>query len=155
MTTVRRATAADGPAVVEAVGRLLAELRGRPGDSAPDGALAAFEELVADPDAGVVVVATGEGGEVVGVLGASYQLAVHTGGRYALVQELWVAPGERGGGTGAALVDAAARAARERGITTLEVGLPRPAFAAFERTRAFYEGCGFEHVGPRMRKELG
>ena len=153
--TVRRARAADGPAVLDAVGALLTELRGRPDQRAAQGAADAIGRLVSDPDAGVVVVATDRAGALVGVLGARYQVAIHAGGLYALVQELWVAPGARDAGTGAALVEAVEHAARQRGVTTLEVGLPRPSFASFERTRAFYERCGFEHVGPRMRKELG
>ncbi|HEX2051948.1 MAG TPA: GNAT family N-acetyltransferase [Actinomycetota bacterium] len=150
---MRRATAADGDAVVGAVGRLLAELRARPGERAPAGARAAFDRLATDPDAGAVVIAV-DGDALTGVIAASYGWAVHAGGRVAVIQELWVAPDARGAGTGAALVEAVVAAARERGVTTVEVGLPRPSFAGSERTRAFYERCGFETVGPRMRRKV-
>ncbi len=51
------------------------------------------------------------------------------------------------------LVEAAAAIGRERGWTRLEVGAP-PA-AAWARSVAFYEECGFAEIGPRLGLALG
>jgi len=84
---VLRATREDLAGVVVAVQELLLELGGAPPEA---GALeAAARELIEDRDSGAVLVARA-GDEVVGMLAASWQLAMHVPGRYALIQDLWV-----------------------------------------------------------------
>jgi GNAT superfamily N-acetyltransferase len=149
--SVREATREDLAAVVEAVEELLAELGGRrpsrPQMEAEVGA------LLDDGALGTLLVAEGDG-SLVGVLGASWQRAIHVPGRYATIQDLWVHPEWRSRGIGAELVEALAARAREQGVGRIEVGLPREDFAAIEQTEAFYRGAGFEHLGPRMRRLL-
>jgi branched-chain amino acid aminotransferase len=149
--SVREATREDLPAVVEAVEELLAELGGRrptrPEMEAEVGA------LLDDGALGTLLIAEDDG-SLVGVLGASWQRAIHVPGRYATIQDLWVHPEWRSRGIGAALVEALAARAREQGVGRIEVGLPREDFAAIEQTEAFYRGAGFEHLGPRMRRLL-
>jgi GNAT superfamily N-acetyltransferase len=147
--SVREATPEDLPAVVEAVEELLVELGGRrpsrPQMEAEVGALLDNEAL------GTLLVAEDDGA-LVGVLGASWQRAIHVPGRYATIQDLWVDPEWRSRGIGAELVEALAALAQEQGVGRIEVGLPRETFAAIEQTEAFYRGAGFEHLGPRMRR---
>jgi ribosomal protein S18 acetylase RimI-like enzyme len=149
--SIREATREDLPAVVAAVEELLAELGGsspsRPQMEAEVGA------LLDDGALGTLLVAEDDGA-LVGVLGASWQRAIHVPGRYATIQDLWVDPEWRSRGIGAELVDALAAIAREQGVGRIEVGLPRETFAAIEQTEAFYRGAGFEHLGPRMRRLL-
>jgi GNAT superfamily N-acetyltransferase len=149
--SVREATAADLPAVVEAVAELLRELGGR-SPSQPEMEIE-VEALLGDESVGTLLVAE-DGGALVGVLGASWQRAIHVPGRYATIQDLWVDPEWRSRGTGAELVEALAAIARQKGVSRIEVGLPRETFAAIAQTTAFYEGAGFEHLGPRMRRLL-
>ena len=61
---------------------------------------------------------------------------------------------ERRRTVGAELVEAIASQARARGVSRLEVGLPRETFAAIASTESFYRRNGFEHLGPRMRRLL-
>jgi GNAT superfamily N-acetyltransferase len=147
--SVREATPDDAPAVVEAVEELLVELGGRrpsrPQMEAEVGA------LLDGGSVGTLLVAEGEGA-LVGILGASWQRAIHVPGRYATIQDLWVHPDWRSRGIGAELVEAMAAIARREGVGRIEVGLPREDFAAIEQTEAFYRGAGFEHLGPRMRR---
>ena len=56
----------------------------------------AARALLEHPESGVVLVADADG-EIVGVLAASWQTAIHVAGRYGLIQDLWVHPGWRGG----------------------------------------------------------
>ncbi len=149
--TVREAGAEDVQAVTAAVGSLLAELGGRKPETAA--MEAEVQALLDDPQGGSVLVAEADG-EIVGVLTASWQRAIHVPGIYVTIQDLWVDAAWRSHGVGAELVEAIASQARSRGVGRLEVGLPRETFAAIASTQSFYERNGFEHLGPRMRRLL-
>jgi GNAT superfamily N-acetyltransferase len=149
--TVREAGAGDAAAVAAAVESLLLELGGR----RPERSVLETEvrALLDDPAGGSVLIAEADG-EIVGVLSASWQRAIHVPGVYATIQDLWVDGAWRSRGVGAELVEAVASQARARGVSRLEVGLPRETFAAIASTESFYERNGFEHLGPRMRRLL-
>jgi len=149
--TVRTATAADAPAVATAIETLLAELGGEgPSTVELEGAV---RELIGRPEAGLLLVAEA-GGEIVGVLAASWQFAVHVPGRYATIQDLWVLPAWRSRSIGSELIMALVQEAGERGVRRLEVGLPQPSFARLDSTESFYRENGFTPLGPRMRRLL-
>jgi GNAT superfamily N-acetyltransferase len=149
--SVRPARIEEAAAVAGAVRELLLELGGTPA------ALSALEqatrELLEDDAAGAVLVAY-DGDEIVGVLAASYQLAIHIPGRYALIQDLWVEADRRGAKIGQELLSALFAIVRERGLSRVEVGLPAERFARLGSTKAFYLANGFTHLGARMRQEL-
>lgn len=145
---VRAARPDDVGAVAEGIEELLVELGG---ERPPRAELeAATRELTEDPGTGALLVADADG-EIVGVLAASWQLAVHVPGRYGTVQDLWVSPEWRSRAIGRDLLEALFALARERGIPRVEVGLPQDSFAAIEATRSFYLANGFKPLGPRMR----
>jgi GNAT superfamily N-acetyltransferase len=148
---VRPAVGEDAAAVAAAIEQLLVELDG----SRPEGAEleAAARELIDDPDAGVVLVYEA-GDEIVGVLAASWQQAIHIPGRYATIQDLWVLPAWRSRAIGHDLIDALCDLAREQGIGRIEVGLPQESFARIAATESFYLANEFSHLGPRMRRLL-
>jgi GNAT superfamily N-acetyltransferase len=150
-STVREAGADDVEAVATAVEALLLELGGRrPERSDLEAEVRAHLD---DPDGASVLIAEADG-MVVGVLSASWQRAIHVPGVYATIQDLWVDEAWRSRGVGAELVEAIASQARTRGVSRLEVGLPRETFAAIASTESFYRRNGFEHLGPRMRRLL-
>jgi GNAT superfamily N-acetyltransferase len=148
---VRRAAHRDVVAVAAAVGELLRELGSTP--PPPPAMESAARMLLDDPRTGALFVAEGDGA-IVGVLGASWQSAIHVPGRYALIQDLWVHPSWRGGGVGAGLLGALFAFARERGLARVEVGLPDERFAGLAATEAFYLARGFTPLGVRMRRGL-
>jgi branched-chain amino acid aminotransferase len=149
--TIRLATEGDVAAVAAAVEQLLVELGGkRPSRADLE---AEVRAAIADPAIGATIVAEADG-EMVGVLSASWQRALHVPGRYATIQDLWVHPEWRSRRVGAGLSEALAALCREQGVARIEVGLPRESFAAIRATEAFYLGNGFEHLGPRMRRLL-
>lgn len=149
---VRLATPADVAAAAGAVRELLFELGGKP---APGAALQqAARELIEDPEAGALLVAEA-GGRLVGLLGVSWQRAVRIPGRYGLIQELWVHPAWRSNEIGGELVAAVCDLAEREGVGRIEVGLPSERFPLLEATTSFYETCGFQPIGMRMRKLLG
>lgn len=150
-STVREAGADDIEAVATAVEALLLELGGRrPERSELEAEVRAHLD---DPDGASVLIAEADG-DIVGVLSASWQRAIHVPGAYATIQDLWVDEAWRSRGVGAELVEAIASQARRRGVSRLEVGLPRETFAAIASTESFYRRNGFEHLGPRMRRLL-
>jgi GNAT superfamily N-acetyltransferase len=152
-TRVRAATQEDLSAIVLAVGDLLTELGSRP--PLTSAMLETAQALLDDPRLGALLVAEAEQEEtviVVGVLTASYQLALHVPGRYALIQDLWVHPSWRARSVGRELLGALFALARGQGMVRAEVGLPRESFAGIRATEGFYAHNGFEHLGARMRR---
>jgi GNAT superfamily N-acetyltransferase len=148
---VRTASGDDTPAIAAAVRDLLLELGGTP---APALALeAATRGLLEDRRSGALLVADAEEA-IVGVLGASWQSAIHIPGRYALIQELWVHPSWRGRAVGSDLLAALFELAREQSIARIEVGLPQERFPGIRATEAFYLRNGFTPLGARMRRTL-
>jgi len=151
-TTVRAARPEEAAAVADAVRALLEELGATP--PARDAMEAAARAVIADPELGTVLVALAPDGDaLVGVLAASWPAAIHAGGAYGLIQDLWVAPGRRSDGVGSELVEAyLSLAAARPGVARVEVGIPRDGFPALRQTRRFYQRSGFETVGARMRR---
>lgn len=148
---VREARDDDVAAAAAGIGALLEELGGE-GPSVAE-LEAATRKLAEDPALGALFVAEA-GGEIVGVLAASWQHAVHVPGRYGVVQDLWVSADWRSRAIGRDLLEALAALAREQGIVRLEVGLPQDSFEAIEATRSFYLANEFAPLGPRMRRLL-
>lgn len=172
---VRPARTDDAPAVAAAVAALLAELGGAPPARAAIEAEARAH--VEDRSLGIVLVAATEGvnplarspkspatdrnseltvggGELVGVLTASWARAIQVAGRLLTIEVLWTERGWRDRGVGAALVEALAAAAAAAGAGRFEVGLPRESFPALRATERFYLANGFERLGPRMRRAV-
>jgi GNAT superfamily N-acetyltransferase len=145
----RPASHDDVPAVAAAVSDLLVELGGKP---APIPALEeATKTLIDDPDAGAVLVVEDEG-EIVGVIGVSWQHAIRIPGRYGLIQELWVHPSRRTKEIGGDLLLALFELAGERGVARIEVGLPSERYPHLAATESFYVNNGFTTIGLRMRR---
>lgn len=149
---VRAASHEDVAAVVAAVTDLLVELGGTPPPT-PE-MEQTVRMLIDDPRAGALLVAVAGGENIVGVLSASWQIAIHVPGRYALIQDVWVHPSWRGRAVGGELLGAIFALAREQGVARVEVGLPRESFAGIRATESFYLHNGFERLGTRMRRVL-
>lgn len=148
---IREATHEDVPAIAIAVRELLIELGAAP--TLPAALEAPARILIDDGSLGVLLVAE-EAGQIVGVLGVSWQVAIRVPGRYGLIQELWVHPSWRGRSIGGDLLAALFKLARRQQVKRLEVGLPSERFAHLAATEAFYVNCGFITIGTRMRRIL-
>ncbi len=148
---IREATHEDVPAIAIAIRELLIELGADP--TLPAALEAPAQALVEDGSLGVILVAE-NAGQIVGVLGVSWQVAIRIPGRYGVIQELWVHPSWRGRTIGGDLLAALFKLARRQHITRLEVGLPSERFSHLPATEAFYVNCGFKAIGMRMRRLL-
>jgi GNAT superfamily N-acetyltransferase len=130
---VRRAEVADAPNVA----RLLNDFNTEFSDPTPG--LAVLTErlrpLIANPEVRVLL-----GGEPPhGVAVVRFRPSFWTGALDAYLEELYVAPGERGQGTGRALLEAAIEAARRAGAAHIDLATSEEDTAAI----ALYESCGF------------
>jgi GNAT superfamily N-acetyltransferase len=170
---VRPAGEEDASAVAAAVAALVVELGGSP---PPRVAIEAEARAhIADPSLGIVLVAAATldpelssqksphsrdrcertgGGELLGVLSASWARAIQVAGCLLTIEALWTRREWRDRGVGAALVEALAAAAAVEGAGRVEVGLPREGFTALRATERFYLANGFERLGPRMRRAV-
>jgi GNAT superfamily N-acetyltransferase len=149
---VRPARPEDAEAVATGVAALLCELGATPPSHAAIEAEA--KAHIEDPSLGIVLIAVGDGGELVGVLTASWARAIQVPGRMLTIEVLWTRREWRGRAVGAGLVDALGPIAVDAGTARVEVGLPRESFEAIRATERFYLANGFERLGPRMRKAL-
>lgn len=145
---IRRAFPSDGDAVLTLVNKLLVELGGRP--VAQDVGRLATELILRDVERGIIALAE-ESGTFLGLCTLSYQYAVWAGGRYGIIQELFVEPERRGTGIGRQLLTYVMNEAQRAGCRLIEVGTPKDS----PHLDAFYERLGFVPIGPRFRRTLG
>jgi len=148
---IRRARAAERGVVLDLVEALLAELEERPEEFAGIDRRRVVAALEAAGDRFVALLAV-DGRRAVGVLTLTEHFAIYAGGRYGVIDELYVAPEHRSGGVGARLVAAARTHGIRRGWRRLDVTAPPG--PAWKRSVRFYERLGFVFTGPKLRLDL-
>jgi GNAT superfamily N-acetyltransferase len=148
---IERATRADLGEVLRLVELLLDELH-EDDEFAGLDRRRTLDDLQREGDRFVALIARGEGGEAAGVLTLTETFAIYAGGRYGVIDELYVAPPRRSAGVGRLLLDAAAEIGRERGWRRIDVTAPPG--DRWRRTVAFYERNGFVFTGPKLRRAL-
>lgn len=149
MIEIRRAGPQDRQTVLELVERLLTELEDLPKEFAGLDRDRTLFDLANAGDTFTAFVARTMSGEAVGVLTVSETFAIYAGGRYGVIDEMYVDPGHRSAGVGRGLLEAAKELGRVRGWRRIDVTAPPG--AAWDRTVRFYEGHGFVFTGPKMR----
>jgi GNAT superfamily N-acetyltransferase len=101
--------------------------------------LALARELIASPDRdGLQLIARDESGRAVGFATIFWTWSTLSASRIAVMNDLFVSPDARGGGTADALIEACAERARERGATSLDWQTARDN----ERARKVYDRVG-------------
>ena len=138
------ATANDADLVVQLVNCLIEELGG--GSLNRDLAASACLKIISDPGSGLILIAR-EDGQAIGVCTLSFQDAIRTLGRYAIIQEMYVVPTFRSQAIGARLIERAVAKARAHGCSIVELGTPPDG----QRQEQFYRKVGFSPVGLRFR----
>lgn len=104
-----------------------------------------FAEIDAD-DNHSTLLALNEDEDIVGILTLVECLSISAGGKYGVLNELYVVPEYRSEGVGGMLVDEAKALAEARDWKRLEVTTPGDEFS---KTLRFYEREGFYKIGPR------
>ena len=130
---VRRATAADAPAV----GRLLHDFNSEFSEPTPGPAALAKRVAQLSTEGQLTILLVGNGPD--GLAQIRFRPAVFSEGLDAYLEELYVVPTKRGRGLGRALLEAAMEVARAEGAGRMELGTSEADLAA----RALYESAGF------------
>ena len=106
--------------------------------------------IIADPGIGCVLAARRQG-EVIGMVNLLYTISTALGERVALLEDLVVAPPQRGGGIGSALLQQAITTARQQGCRRITLLTDHSNLAA----QGFYAKHGFTLSAMRpMRLDL-
>lgn len=145
MTEIRRAVAADVPAIVDMLADdPLGARREHPGDPAY---AAAFTEIDADPRQVLAVAVDGD--EVVGTMQLTFIPGLsRVGATRALIEAVRVRSDQRGNGMGGDLIRWAIEEARSRGAAMVQLTTD----ASRKDAHRFYERLGFAatHVGMKL-----
>jgi ribosomal protein S18 acetylase RimI-like enzyme len=144
VSSVRRAEAADA----REVARLLHDFNTEFSEPSPGVDVLADRgrHLLADGE--ITVLLGGDG--PAGIAMIRFRPSIWTGALDAYLEELYVAPEQRGRGIGRALLEAAMEVARTAGSTHMDLGTSESDTAAIR----LYESCGFNNhegreTGPR------
>jgi ribosomal protein S18 acetylase RimI-like enzyme len=119
------------------IGRLLYDFNREFDEPAPAPSVLAgrLRQLIEGGD--TLVLLAGDGPDGLAVL--RFRAAIWSTGLECYLAELYVTPARRGQGLGRALMEAALREARMRGVDTMDIGVDEPDLAA----RRLYESLGF------------
>lgn len=98
------------------------------------------------------VIAYDEKREPLGLLTLVEGFAIYANGAYGVIPEMYVIPEARSSGVGRRLIESAVQIGRERGWSRIDVTAPES--PAWQRSVRFYESCGFEFAGPKLKKTL-
>lgn len=143
----RTAELGEESRIVELINELIIELRGEP--LPVDEAIVTARSFIESDLGGAIIVATNQE-DLIGVCTLTYQSSIRTLGKYAIIQEMYVAPEFRSYNIGADLIDFACSTAKTAGCPVLELSTPPNG----ERAENFYRNVGFEQVGVRMRHKF-
>ncbi|HWK89750.1 MAG TPA: GNAT family N-acetyltransferase [Longimicrobium sp.] len=138
---IREAAAGDLPRVIAL---LAAQLEEHAIPIAREALIAAAEGLVGHAERGAVLLAW-RGGQAVGVAAMSYTWTIEHGGPVAWLDELYVVPELRGGGTGRRLLLAAMERARADGRVAMDLEVE----TSHVRVEALYAREGFRPLDRR------
>ena len=153
-TAIRIVQAAAGERedVLALVERLLEELEERPEEFAGLDRSRTLRDLEAAGESFTAFLARTGDGKAVGVVTVVETLAIYAGGRYGVIDEMYVAPEFRSAGVGGRLIEAVKELGRSRGWARLDVTAPPE--KKWERTVGFYQRQGFVFTGPKLRCRL-
>jgi GNAT superfamily N-acetyltransferase len=93
-----------------------------------------------------------DGGEITGFMTLTECQAIYAGGRYGLLDEMYIKPEYRSKDIGAELVKEAKNIGLLRKWSRIDVTAPTE--ERWVRTVKFYEKCGFVFTGPKMKLKI-
>jgi GNAT superfamily N-acetyltransferase len=106
-----------------------------------------IKNMVANGRTEIYFAKTGQ--KVAGILTLTECQAIYAGGRYGLLDEMYILPKFRSGGMGRQLVEKITMLAKERHWKRIDVTAPTE--ERWLRTVKFYEACGFVFTGPKLK----
>jgi GNAT superfamily N-acetyltransferase len=149
---IQRVGVESSELVFEGVERLLRELGEEGAESGELDRAALARAWREEGSRALALLALTAEGELAGVLTLFEAFAIYAGGRYGIINEMYVVPAHRGVSLGAGLIAAAVWVGRERGWRRIDVTAPES--ERWSRTRRFYEQQGFVFAGPKLKRML-
>ena len=134
------------------VSLLLHELEGEESEFEGIDLAKVYREMEDMGDRFCAFMATTESGEVVGMMTVMESFAIYAGGKYGVIDEMYVAPKYRSRGIGQKLISALIEYAGKRKWQRIDVTAPPE--EKWKPTVAFYENQGFVFTGPKLRLKL-
>lgn len=87
--------------------------------------------------------------EVAGLVTLTECQSFYAGGKYGLIDEMFIKPGFRSNNIGSQIITDVKHIGKEKGWTRIDVTAPTE--ERWKRTVAFYERCGFVFTGPKLK----
>ena len=153
--TIREAELEDEDFVIFGTKELIKELRNS--DSIPEieGIENEYKRIMNSSNNDKVFIAISDKEEKSGFISISENFALHCGGKYITIQELWVKPEFRSHGVGTLLIKYIEKYCKNLGIKRIDVGLPNYTFKGYPETHDFYLRNEYTDIGVRMKKVIG
>ena len=150
---IRKATLEDENIIGCALSRMLDEIRDTNTNPIIEGWETAFKTIVTNDSLGVILIAEYKD-TFLGFISASFHYALHTGGIYANLEELWTDPAYRSYFAGIHLMTAIEEYVAEHGIRRIDLGAASYDYSKHESLYTFYERMGYKNIGPRYKKTI-
>ena len=142
MISFRIANSSDTAVIATMLASFFEEVEHTPDAETIAGIFTAIDE----DDSHSTLLALDDDDDIVGILTIVECLSIAAGGKYGVINELYVVPEYRSEGVGKMLIDEVKDLAESRGWKRLELTTPGDDFS---KTIHFYEREGFYRIGPR------
>ena len=149
MITVEEIGIERADQIIELVTKLLDEIREEADKAVELDREKIVQDWTGNQDTFTAFVALDESEKLLGVVTLVDSFAVYAGGRYGVINELYVLPEYRNQQVGRMLVETAKDYGRYQGWKRIDVTAPLG--EKWERTIKFYEREGFVHTGPKLK----
>jgi len=150
MVEIRLGSIQDAELINEMVARLLSELVGTPIER--ENYIHVTVDLMNAPNLYNVFLAFDDTNRCLGLLSVTESCSIYAGGRFGIIQELYVLPEHRSSTIGHSLISSVVDFGKVNNWKRLEVGAPDA--AKWNRTVSFYRKEEFEEIGPRLSLKL-
>ena len=90
--------------------------------------------------------------ETVGILSLTESQAFYAGGKYGVIDEMYIVPGFRSNNIGSQIISDIKHIAKQKGWKRLDVTAPTE--ERWVRTVDFYKRNGFEFTGPKLKFKI-
>lgn len=90
--------------------------------------------------------------EAIGIATFTQCQSIYAGGKYGLIDEMYIKPGYRSKSIGSLIIDTIKAIGKEKGWKRIDV--TAPVEERWKRTVDFYEKCGFTFTGPKLKLQL-
>lgn len=110
-----------------------------------------IDKILTTSDSSMILLAENSYGKTIGMLTLFESFSIYAGGKFAIVNELYVTPEYRSAGIGKMFIGFIKKIAIEKKWRRIE--LTAPERKLWKRTISFYEREGFIEIGPRLKYE--